>query len=268
MSISSRNSLDLEEDMTLLANEKAYATGKRQKRRLFVVVAQYSILAMSIASYAFFFHAYVKTKGDICFLPAHGGEAVNELERIYSDAPLDTKTRDFEEYTLRPYFNYPDDPRAAQDLDIWHHDLSASLSGKYTGLNQFFSKLPYNHAPANSGTFQKILRDLIWDLYVEKTQDYDKTAHADHCIGYFRQHVLCHSDLTPIYFQWDGKTNSYRTDPHPTHSCRSWDAIWKWSAERNKTGMRVHADHVKVFKEFQALHGTDMHSGHHAGNSD
>ncbi|KAH6949426.1 hypothetical protein BKA56DRAFT_506862 [Ilyonectria sp. MPI-CAGE-AT-0026] len=114
----------------------------------------------------------------------------------------------------------------------------------------------------------KIFRDLIWDLYVEKTQDYDKTAHADHCIGYFRQHVLCHSDLTPIYFQWDGKANSYRTDPHPTHSCRSWDAIWKWSAGRNKTGMRVHADHVKVFKEFQALHGTDMHSGHHAGHSD
>lgn len=81
MSISSRNSLDLDEDMTLLANEKAYATGKRQKRRLFVVVAQYSILAMSIASYAFFFHAYVKTRGDVCFLPAHGGEAVNELER-------------------------------------------------------------------------------------------------------------------------------------------------------------------------------------------
>ncbi|KAL6399905.1 hypothetical protein AUP68_17315 [Ilyonectria robusta] len=71
-----------------------------------------------------------------------------------------------------------------------------------------------------------------------------------------------------LHCLWDGKTNSYRTDPHPTHSCRSWDAIWKWSAGRNKTGMRVHADHVKVFKEFQALHGTDMHSGHHAGHSD
>lgn len=35
MSTSSRNSLDLEEDMTLLANEKAYTTGKRQKRRFF-----------------------------------------------------------------------------------------------------------------------------------------------------------------------------------------------------------------------------------------
>lgn len=81
MSTSSRSSLDLEDDMTLLAKEKPYTAGKRQKRRLFVAVAQYGILAMFIASYAFFFHAYVKTGGDICVLPARGGNAVNELER-------------------------------------------------------------------------------------------------------------------------------------------------------------------------------------------
>lgn len=46
---------------------------------------------------------------------------------IYSDAPLHAEPRDVSTNGFRPFFNYPNDPRVAEALDIWNHDLSGIL---------------------------------------------------------------------------------------------------------------------------------------------
>ncbi|KAK1995763.1 hypothetical protein LX36DRAFT_561358, partial [Colletotrichum falcatum] len=53
--------------------------------------------------------------------------------------------------------------------------------------------------------------------------------HADHCIDYIRQAIMCQGDLTPIYFEWRDDRKAYRAEQSNIHQCRSWDAIFEWS---------------------------------------
>lgn len=70
-------------------------------------------------------------------------------------------------------------------------------------------------------------------------------GHASHCIDYLRQALMCHGDLTPIYMGWSEEHNTYMGLQENVMQCRSWDAIYEWSKERNTTGMRIDGDHGK-----------------------
>jgi hypothetical protein len=77
---------------------------------------------------------------------------------------------------------------------------------------------------------------------VSGTKDPYSLQHADHCIGYLRQLVRCHPDLTPIRFTWEADLHSYMTGTgFEEHECWSWDAVWEWQRARNLTGVMVAA---------------------------
>lgn len=89
---------------------------------------------------------------------------------------------------------------------------------------------------------QKRIRDAVYDLAAGTAEDW-QVPHADHCIDYVRQAIMCHGELTPIYFEWRDDHRSYRAEQSNIHQCRSWDAIFQWSEARNKTHLRIDGKH-------------------------
>ncbi|KAL1981351.1 hypothetical protein VTN96DRAFT_2742 [Rasamsonia emersonii] len=66
-----------------------------------------------------------------------------------------------------------------------------------------------------------------------------RRKHKTHCIDYLRQVVQCHGDLTPIALWYDDSYVGYSFDHAVVHSCRNFDAIYKWAVER---GSEVHIE--------------------------
>lgn len=91
---------------------------------------------------------------------------------------------------------------------------------------------------------QKKLREVVWDSEVGKVETF-RYGHASHCIDYLRQSLMCHGDLTPIYFKWSDEAGLFVSQQESIMQCRSWDAIVAWSAARNDTGLPVDGDHGK-----------------------
>lgn len=58
---------------------------------------------------------------------------------------------------------------------------------------------------------------------------------TDHCIDQLRQAVQCQSDLTPVpLFSVEGPQKKFFATHSVAHTCRDFDAVKKWGAERNK----------------------------------
>jgi len=66
-----------------------------------------------------------------------------------------------------------------------------------------------------------------------------RTKHKTHCLDYLRQVVMCHGDLTPLAFWYDGSDAGYSFDHAVTHSCRNFDAIYDWAVQQ---GSELHIE--------------------------
>ncbi|EME83135.1 uncharacterized protein MYCFIDRAFT_46958 [Pseudocercospora fijiensis CIRAD86] len=52
--------------------------------------------------------------------------------------------------------------------------------------------------------------------------------HARHCFDYFRQFIMCHADITPLYTQ--GK---HKSGDGQVHMCRDWSALRDYATEHS-----------------------------------
>ena len=57
---------------------------------------------------------------------------------------------------------------------------------------------------------------------------------------------MCHGDMTPIINLWDEKDYGYIAQHTTIHSCRNFQAIYDWAAERNDTDLIVDGMHINV----------------------
>ncbi|KAH8901283.1 hypothetical protein GQ53DRAFT_607631, partial [Thozetella sp. PMI_491] len=62
---------------------------------------------------------------------------------------------------------------------------------------------------------------------------YFDDEHIEHCIDTIRQSIMCHSDITPLVYQWDETQKRMRIHGNVVHSCRDFDSIRDWSRERS-----------------------------------
>lgn len=51
-----------------------------------------------------------------------------------------------------------------------------------------------------------------------------------HCINHLRQAIQCHGDLTPM--EWKQVGNKIILNTQTRHTCRDFDRIHKWAAQR------------------------------------
>lgn len=59
-------------------------------------------------------------------------------------------------------------------------------------------------------------------------------VHLDHCIDQIRQALMCHSDLTPVpMMPVEGMPDTFLGNGE-AHTCRDFDAIWKWVEMRGR----------------------------------
>jgi hypothetical protein len=56
-------------------------------------------------------------------------------------------------------------------------------------------------------------------------------SHLDHCVDSIRQSLMCHSDITPMVWQWDDEKKKHFPRLHLPHTCRDFGAIQKWARE-------------------------------------
>ena len=68
----------------------------------------------------------------------------------------------------------------------------------------------------------------------------------DHCIGYLRQVIMCHGDITPITFEWSDESNSYLAHHSTEHICRNFDRIFDWASSRAAGDSKVDGNHVNI----------------------
>ncbi|KAL9105817.1 MAG: hypothetical protein Q9227_009073 [Pyrenula ochraceoflavens] len=129
-------------------------------------------------------------------------------------------------------------------------------SGQVTSLSVFHSLhclvskgLPPSHAPPSNvqhaEAAQKIVRHSMFPRYYHAGKDEKAMRrmrnHADHCIEYIREALMCKPDLSLISFRWINQTAQHPDEPsamYPTnfddcqHECANWDSLNAWAAER------------------------------------
>ncbi|KAF2812836.1 uncharacterized protein BDZ99DRAFT_495991 [Mytilinidion resinicola] len=57
-------------------------------------------------------------------------------------------------------------------------------------------------------------------------------SHVEHCIDSIRQSLMCHSDISPLVWQWSEEQNAMRMHGDVVHTCRNFDAIREWARAR------------------------------------
>lgn len=55
---------------------------------------------------------------------------------------------------------------------------------------------------------------------------------TEHCLDYIRQSLQCSGDLTPMNWAWIERTKKIFFKPGTPHTCRKFDGVWDWVAER------------------------------------
>ncbi len=71
---------------------------------------------------------------------------------------------------------------------------------------------------------------------------YFEDTHIEHCIDTIRQSIMCHSDITPLVYQWDEERERMRIHGNVIHSCRNFDLIREWSKERSIAKLHLKLD--------------------------
>lgn len=53
-----------------------------------------------------------------------------------------------------------------------------------------------------------------------------------HCLEHLRQAVMCHSDVSTLYYRWDEADKMSKMSMEITHSCRKFEKIQDWAYAR------------------------------------
>jgi len=73
---------------------------------------------------------------------------------------------------------------------------------------------------------QSNLLSLVSDNFVKLTC-------LDHCLDSLRQEIMCMADVTPMKFHHNlGDDFHIFPDIYATHTCKDFDAVRNWAAER------------------------------------
>ncbi|KAF2163208.1 hypothetical protein M409DRAFT_57512 [Zasmidium cellare ATCC 36951] len=168
-------------------------------------------------------------------LPLSARDAI-ELEL----RPFETKTRD------NPFTG---DPRPELDK-AWHglleNDIIQVSFEDLESLNLRSIELADGSAEIASLSVYhalhclKKVRHWIYKDYYYPDRDGNKEAlergHANHCIEYIRESLMCHPDLSPVTFSWINGT--YGNGPLlPTnkdvamHECANWEKLDSWAGD-------------------------------------
>ncbi|KAI9733819.1 MAG: hypothetical protein M1818_007086 [Claussenomyces sp. TS43310] len=97
------------------------------------------------------------------------------------------------------------------------------------------------------------LRQLIWperyqslEQHVSDPADHEEHInHLDHCVDSLRQSLMCHSDISTLWWEWIPSNQRTLAHADTTHTCRNFDKIWQWAVDHELTGdfdMQVHVD--------------------------
>jgi hypothetical protein len=80
------------------------------------------------------------------------------------------------------------------------------------------------------------LRRTLNEYYDGRESPSTPRVHVDHCIDQLRQNVMCHADMTPRVFVEPDNLLSKTPDDAAIHTCRNWEKLQKWAAERERRG--------------------------------
>jgi len=88
------------------------------------------------------------------------------------------------------------------------------------------------------------LRKLIWperyhvlDMHKESEEAWeDHINHLDHCVDNLRQALMCHGDISTLYWEWIPESQRALAHAETTHTCRNFDRIWQWAFEHKLDG--------------------------------
>ncbi|PSS12323.1 hypothetical protein M430DRAFT_21419 [Amorphotheca resinae ATCC 22711] len=88
------------------------------------------------------------------------------------------------------------------------------------------------------------LRKLVWperyqslEQHAGKPEDYaEHINHLDHCVDTLRQSLMCHSDISTLWWEWIPSSQRTLAHPDTTHTCRNFEKIWQWAADHEMKG--------------------------------
>jgi len=53
-----------------------------------------------------------------------------------------------------------------------------------------------------------------------------------HCLEHLRQAVMCHADVSTLYYRWDEVDKMSKMSMEITHMCRNFENIQEWAFAR------------------------------------
>ncbi|KAH7323546.1 hypothetical protein BKA65DRAFT_462530 [Rhexocercosporidium sp. MPI-PUGE-AT-0058] len=85
---------------------------------------------------------------------------------------------------------------------------------------------------------RRALNPEHYDINTDFTKQLEpqyRLVHVYHCIDQLRQAIQCQSDLTPVpLFSVEGPQKKFFATHSVSHTCRDFEAVKSWTAERNK----------------------------------
>jgi Mycotoxin biosynthesis protein UstYa len=73
-------------------------------------------------------------------------------------------------------------------------------------------------------------------------QDLGTDLKLEHCFGYLREILMCHSDLDIMSMNWEPERQMYTAQFDVIKQCRNIDLIKQWTRE-HQTGWWPHHEH-------------------------
>lgn len=103
------------------------------------------------------------------------------------------------------------------------------------------------------------IRFKIWDQSMsehdEEFHHETDIRHLDHCVDMLRQAIMCAADISPFVWARDPRDGRAKGLTSITHTCRNWDAIAEWAAER---------PFVTDFNVTKVIHDDPLGWAHHS----
>ncbi|KAJ5132538.1 hypothetical protein N7448_006696 [Penicillium atrosanguineum] len=135
-------------------------------------------------------------------------------------------------------------PPSQKSNDAWTalfiHGLTRISAAEAAPMHN--KTLPIPDDPENYITsLANAIRMSLWNASLMRG-DEDETSmrHLDHCVDMIRQAIMCHSDISPFVWARDPRDGKAKGISSVTHTCRDFDAIQQWAADRPfKTGFNT-----------------------------
>ncbi|CAD6442489.1 4212a482-96a7-422d-a9ec-35f135570af6 [Sclerotinia trifoliorum] len=183
-----------------------------------------------------------------------------ELLHLSARSAIEWEVRKFETKILgNPFVG---EPRPELE-NAWHNLLR--YDNLQVPLSDFDENMPVIHLKDGSGVIAQLtvfhalhclkkLRQWVYRNHYYSTASEDRLSleseHADHCIEYIREHLMCKPDISLITYKWVngtrgneviGQSKSLRPSNKDLsdHECVNWDNVDAWAGEREFDLFRV-----------------------------